>query len=86
MYEVDPKVAAMATELLTAVAPPAPDPAPALAPALVAAAAGAPSAAARPAARPTGAGDPAAWGKLGRNDICPCGSGKKYKHCHGRVA
>jgi len=23
--------------------------------------------------------------KLGRNDPCPCGSGKKYKHCHGRV-
>jgi yecA family protein len=23
--------------------------------------------------------------KLGRNDQCPCGSGKKFKHCHGRV-
>ncbi|MEG1862717.1 MAG: SEC-C metal-binding domain-containing protein, partial [Oscillospiraceae bacterium] len=23
-------------------------------------------------------------GKVGRNDPCPCGSGKKYKHCHGR--
>ena len=23
--------------------------------------------------------------KVGRNDPCPCGSGKKYKHCHGRV-
>jgi len=22
--------------------------------------------------------------KVGRNDICPCGSGKKYKKCHGR--
>ncbi|HEX3728276.1 MAG TPA: SEC-C metal-binding domain-containing protein [Opitutaceae bacterium] len=21
--------------------------------------------------------------KVGRNDPCPCGSGKKYKHCHG---
>lgn len=21
---------------------------------------------------------------VGRNDLCPCGSGKKYKHCHGR--
>ena len=21
--------------------------------------------------------------KIGRNDACPCGSGKKYKHCHG---
>ena len=23
--------------------------------------------------------------KVGRNDACPCGSGKKYKHCHGRI-
>ena len=23
--------------------------------------------------------------KVGRNDPCPCGSGKKYKHCHGRM-
>ncbi len=23
--------------------------------------------------------------KIGRNDACPCGSGKKYKHCHGRI-
>ena len=26
----------------------------------------------------------ATWGKVGRNEDCPCGSGKKYKHCHGR--
>ena len=30
--------------------------------------------------------DPATWGKVGRNEACPCGSGKKYKHCHGRFA
>lgn len=24
--------------------------------------------------------------KVGRNELCPCGSGKKYKHCHGRLA
>ncbi|MDJ0947949.1 MAG: preprotein translocase subunit SecA [Alphaproteobacteria bacterium] len=30
--------------------------------------------------------DPATWGKVQRNAPCPCGSGKKYKHCHGRVA
>ncbi|MGI4901382.1 MAG: preprotein translocase subunit SecA, partial [Janthinobacterium lividum] len=24
--------------------------------------------------------------RVGRNDPCPCGSGKKYKHCHGRVS
>jgi preprotein translocase subunit SecA len=29
--------------------------------------------------------DPGTWGASGRNDPCPCGSGKKYKHCHGRV-
>ena len=27
--------------------------------------------------------DPTSWGKVGRNEACPCGSGKKYKHCHG---
>jgi preprotein translocase subunit SecA len=30
--------------------------------------------------------DPATWGNPGRNDPCPCGSGKKFKHCHGRLA
>jgi preprotein translocase subunit SecA len=30
--------------------------------------------------------DPASWGKVGRNEACPCGSGKKFKHCHGRYA
>jgi len=29
--------------------------------------------------------DPSTWGKPGRNDPCPCGSGKKFKHCHGRL-
>jgi preprotein translocase subunit SecA len=29
--------------------------------------------------------DPATWGASGRNDPCPCGSGRKYKHCHGKV-
>lgn len=24
------------------------------------------------------------WGKVARNDLCPCGSGKKFKHCHGK--
>ncbi len=28
----------------------------------------------------------ASWGNVGRNAPCPCGSGKKYKHCHGRFA
>ena len=30
--------------------------------------------------------NPASWGKVGRNAPCPCGSGKKYKHCHGQFA
>ncbi len=34
-----------------------------------------------PARKPN---DPTSWGKVGRNEPCPCGSGKKYKHCHGR--
>jgi preprotein translocase subunit SecA len=29
--------------------------------------------------------DPTTWGDPSRNDLCPCGSGKKFKHCHGRV-
>ena len=29
--------------------------------------------------------DPATWGNPSRNDKCPCGSGKKFKHCHGRL-
>ncbi|HLS58758.1 MAG TPA: preprotein translocase subunit SecA [Paracoccaceae bacterium] len=29
--------------------------------------------------------DPATWVNCGRNEPCPCGSGKKYKHCHGRL-
>jgi preprotein translocase subunit SecA len=29
--------------------------------------------------------DVTTWGNPGRNDKCPCGSGKKFKHCHGRL-
>ena len=29
--------------------------------------------------------DPKTWGKVGRNEKCPCGSNKKYKHCHGKL-
>jgi preprotein translocase subunit SecA len=31
-------------------------------------------------------GDPSTWGRVPRNAPCPCGSGKKYKHCHGSAA
>ncbi len=34
---------------------------------------------------PVDPNDPATWGKVSRNAACPCGSGKKFKHCHGRV-
>jgi len=29
---------------------------------------------------------PGRTARVGRNDPCPCGSGKKYKHCHGQLA
>ena len=29
--------------------------------------------------------DPATWGRVGRNEPCPCGSGLKFKHCHGKL-
>ena len=29
--------------------------------------------------------DPATWGRVSRNQPCPCGSGRKYKHCHGKL-
>ncbi|MCF1461360.1 preprotein translocase subunit SecA [Agrobacterium vitis] len=29
--------------------------------------------------------DPSTWGKVGRNEMCPCGSGKRFKHCHGAL-
>jgi preprotein translocase subunit SecA len=38
----------------------------------------------RKAAEAIDPADPATWGKVARNAPCPCGSGKKYKHCHGK--
>ncbi|MGE3293528.1 MAG: SEC-C metal-binding domain-containing protein, partial [Geminicoccaceae bacterium] len=46
-----------------------------------------------PAAAPAGGvdvleidrSDPSTWGKVPRNAPCPCGSGKKFKQCHGRI-
>ena len=40
----------------------------------------------REAAGERDSADQASWGKVGRNEKCPCGSGKKYKHCHGALA
>jgi preprotein translocase subunit SecA len=31
------------------------------------------------------AADPGTWGNPSRNDLCPCGSGNKFKHCHGQL-
>jgi preprotein translocase subunit SecA len=39
-----------------------------------------------PAAAGFDRNDPRTWGKISRNALCPCGSGNKYKHCHGDVA
>ncbi|HEY4136289.1 MAG TPA: preprotein translocase subunit SecA [Alphaproteobacteria bacterium] len=36
--------------------------------------------------RPFDSNDSSTWGKVPRNANCPCGSGKKYKQCHGRLA
>ncbi|MCE3255347.1 MAG: secA [Rickettsiaceae bacterium] len=35
------------------------------------------------AAKDRNPADSSSWGNVGRNELCPCGSGKKYKHCHG---
>ncbi|MBA3325563.1 MAG: preprotein translocase subunit SecA [Rhodobacteraceae bacterium] len=64
---------------VAAAAQPAAAPAPPRIPAMAAAST------AMSAAQRVDAGDPATWPASGRNDPCPCGSGKKYKHCHGRV-
>jgi preprotein translocase subunit SecA len=42
-----------------------------------------PAAAQAPARDPA---DPSTWGHVSRNESCPCGSGKKFKHCHGALA
>ena len=39
----------------------------------------------KPAADGIDPNDPETWGKVGRNSPCPCGSGNKFKHCHGRL-
>jgi len=41
---------------------------------------------ARTAAADRDSDRPETWGKVGRNEACPCGSGKKFKHCHGQFA
>ncbi len=40
---------------------------------------------AQPSAGARDPNEPSTWGKVSRNEACPCGSGKKYKHCHGAL-
>ncbi|MDE1937461.1 MAG: preprotein translocase subunit SecA [Alphaproteobacteria bacterium] len=39
----------------------------------------------RPRDLPVDPNNPATWGKVQRNAPCPCGSGRKFKHCHGAL-
>ena len=39
----------------------------------------------RQAAESVNPDDSSTWGRVSRNATCPCGSGKKYKRCHGKV-
>ncbi|MDH5749111.1 MAG: SEC-C metal-binding domain-containing protein, partial [Rhodospirillales bacterium] len=39
----------------------------------------------RKAAAEVNPDDPATWGRVSRNALCPCNSGKKFKHCHGKI-
>ena len=71
MYELDPELARMASESYPEAVP-------------CVASDGAAVLAARPAGR--AADDPSGWGRVGRNEPCRCGSGKRYKHCHGVLA
>jgi len=61
-------------------------PAPVPAPEAPSAEAAAPVVAAPAALAGFVATDPTTWGDPARNDPCPCGSGEKFKHCHGKLA
>ncbi len=54
-------------------------------PAQAEAAKAAPQDTSKPVTLPFDRNDPSTWGKVQRNAACPCGSGKKYKHCHGKL-
>jgi preprotein translocase subunit SecA len=82
MYELDPKVAQMASDLLAELSPSSAAPVSPAPPSVAAVAA--PSSLQPPVRR--GPVDPSSWGRVGRNEPCPCGSGKKYKQCHGALA
>jgi hypothetical protein len=70
MYELDPRLLQLASEpVAELIASPS--------------AVGAGESAARSAGRSPD--DPSSWGRVGRNEPCPCGSGRKYKQCHGSL-
>jgi preprotein translocase subunit SecA len=75
---------AMVRQMIAAQQPAAAAPATAEAPA-PAAAGPAPVPERAPALAGFDEADPSTWGNPGRNDPCPCGSGEKFKHCHGRL-
>jgi len=77
-------VAAQQTQPAPQAPAPRPEPAPAPQPARAPEMAGAEAAGAARAG--FDAGDPATWGNPSRNEPCPCGSGEKFKHCHGKLA
>ena len=75
-------VTQMLTHLEFRVAPPQPEAAPPPRMMAAAAAAAVPAMAGGDGVDP---GDPSTWSHVGRNAPCPCGSGRKYKQCHGRL-
>ena len=75
-------VTQMLTHLEVRVAPPQPEAAPPPRMMAAAAAAAVPAMAGGDGVDP---GDPSTWSHVGRNAPCPCGSGRKYKQCHGRL-
>jgi hypothetical protein len=92
LYDLDPKLAQLASEPIAETIPepalPGTDAPAAPAPTAAAPAPRAPAPTAPAPTAPAGgrdSGDPSSWGKVGRNEPCPCGSGKKYKQCHGAL-
>jgi preprotein translocase subunit SecA len=81
--EMNARIDAQALELVFKFALPPPPDAPRAAPPASPLRSSPPREASPPGARPGARAMPKAIAKVGRNDPCPCGSGKKYKKCHG---
>ncbi|MEE2861305.1 MAG: SEC-C metal-binding domain-containing protein, partial [Pseudomonadota bacterium] len=80
LSQIRPLTEAERAEMLRQMAPPAPTPEPEPADT-----APEPKAATQDAKPGFDEADPSTWGNPARNDLCPCGSGKKFKHCHGAI-